>query len=82
VAARILGKLRARESVSALRTAAEAWKDIYVRAAAVESLLAIEGAETLRPWLEELTRTGSFNVRAIARRAFDGPGGSEARDLS
>jgi HEAT repeats len=82
VAARTLGRLRARESVSALRAAAEAGKDIYLRAAALESLLAIEGAEALRPWLEALSRTGPFNVRAIARRALDGPGGSEARDLS
>ncbi len=75
LAARTLGRLRARESVPALRAAAEGGKDIYVRAAALESLLAIEDAEALRPWLDELSRVGSFNVRAIAKRALDGPSG-------
>lgn len=78
VAARTLGRLRARESGPALRAAAEAGKDIYVRAAALESLLAIEGVEALRPWLEALSRVGSANVRAIARRVLDVPGGSDA----
>jgi HEAT repeats len=71
LAARTLGRLRARESVRALRETAQGGKDIYLRAAALRSLLAIEGAEALRPWLDELSGAGPFNVRAIARQALD-----------
>lgn len=71
VAARILGKLRARDSVPALRVVAETGKDIYLREAALLSLLAIEGAEPLRSWLAELRRTAPFNLREIARRALE-----------
>lgn len=82
LAARTLGRLRARESVPALRAAAETGKDIYLRAAALRSLITIEGAESLRPWLDELSRNGSFNVRDIARQALEasrevGPPGSQ-----
>jgi HEAT repeat protein len=70
VAARTLGRLQARESVPALREAAEAGADIYVRAEALRSLIAIEGAESLRPWLTGLSRDAPFNVRDIARRAL------------
>lgn len=71
VAARTLGKLRARESVPALRATAEAGKDIYLREAALRSLLAIEGARPLRSWLAELCRGAPFNLRDIARRAIE-----------
>ncbi len=80
LAARALGWLRAAESGPALRAAAESGRDIYLRAAALESLLAIEGATALRPWLEELSRVGSFNVRAIARRALEAVGGASGSD--
>jgi hypothetical protein len=78
VAAMTLGRLRARESIAALRAAAEASKDIYLRAAALNSLIAIEGAVALRPWLDELGRAGPVNVRAIARRALEEAAESEA----
>ncbi len=72
LAARALGWLRARESIPALRAAVAGGKDIYLRAEALRSLIAIEGAEQLGPWLDELSRTGPFNVRAIAREALAG----------
>lgn len=71
VAATILGKLRARESVPALRSVAESGRDIYLREAALESLLSIQGVEPLRPWLAELARSAPFNVRDLARRAME-----------
>jgi len=55
VAARALGRLRAHESVAALRAVVESAADIDVRAEALLSLIAIEGPEA-RPWLEELSR--------------------------
>jgi HEAT repeat protein len=70
LAAGILGRLRARESVPALRAAVQAGNDIYVRAEALRSLIVIEGVESLRPWLEELSRVPPVNVRNIARRAL------------
>ncbi|MDA8320781.1 MAG: HEAT repeat domain-containing protein [Actinomycetota bacterium] len=71
MAARTLGWLRARESVRALRETAQAGRDVYLRAEALKSLIVIEGAEALRPWLDELSIAGPFNVRAIARQALE-----------
>jgi hypothetical protein len=71
VAAGILGRLRARESVPALREAVETGVDIYVRAEALRSLIVIEGVSPLRPWLEELSRVPPVNVRDIVRRALE-----------
>ncbi len=79
LAANTLGGLRARESIPALREAAEAGGDIYLRAAALRSLIAIEGAGSLRPWLNELSRSAPFSVRAIARRALEGTAGDDTR---
>lgn len=70
LAAETLGKLRAREAVPALRAAAGSGGDIYLRDAALRSVLAIEGAGSLGPWLEELSRSAPFSVRAIARQAL------------
>jgi HEAT repeat protein len=70
VAARTLGRLRARESAGALRAAAETGADIYVRAEAVRGLIAIQGAESLRPWLEALAHDAPLNVRNIASQAL------------
>ena len=78
LAARTLGRLRARESVPALREAVEAGNDIYLRAAALRSLIAIEGVEPLRPWLAELSRVPPVTVRDIARRALEETGGDNA----
>jgi HEAT repeats len=72
VAAQILGKLKARGSVPALRQAAETGPDVYLRADALRSVLAIEDVESLRPWLVTLSRHAPFNVRAIAREALQG----------
>jgi len=72
VAAKTLGRLQARESVPALREAVEAGPDIFLRAEALRSLIAIEGVEPLRPWLDALSRDAPFNVRAIAQEALAG----------
>lgn len=75
-AARTLGRLRARESIPALRATAESGKDVYLRAAALHSLIDIEGAGSLCPWLEHLSRDAPVTVRHVAQRALeDTPGG-------
>jgi len=71
VAAGVLGKLRARESVSALRETVETGRDSYVRGAALRSLLDIEGPAALHPWLVALTSTAPFIIRDIARQALE-----------
>lgn len=71
LAANTLGRLRAHDSVPRLRETVESGRDIYLRAAALRSLIAIEGASALRPWLDELSRSAPFNVRAVARCALD-----------
>jgi hypothetical protein len=73
IAAATLGRLRARESIPALREVAEAGADIYLRAEALRSLIAIDGAEPLRPWLDTLRRAAPFNLQDIAQEALDGP---------
>lgn len=80
LAARILGRLRVRESVQALRETAQGGKDIFLRAEALRSLIVIEGAEALRPWLDELSIVGPFNVRAIARQALDATAEADAAE--
>ena len=78
VAARTLGRLKARRSVPALRAAASAGADVYLRAEALRSLIAIEGAEALRPWLEQLSRDAPLMMRDIARKALGEPPHSDA----
>jgi len=78
LAAKTLGSLRAREAVSALRAAAEAGRDIYLREAALRSLLKIEGAVSLGHWLVELSRSAPFNVREVARQALEEAGDASA----
>jgi len=73
LAAATLGRLKARESIPALREAAEAGTDIYLRAEALRSLIGIEGVEPLRSWLGGLSREAPFNVRDLAREALAGP---------
>jgi len=71
LAAQTLGRLRAQEAVPALRAVtAEDGADVYVRGAALVSVIAISGQGPLRPWLEELADSAPFNVRMIARRAL------------
>jgi HEAT repeat protein len=72
LAARTLGRLRVREAVPALREVAESGPDIYLRAEALRSLLAIEGVEPLRRWLEGLSQAAPFSIRDIAREALNG----------
>lgn len=76
LAAQTLGRLRASEAVQALRAVtAEDGADIYVRGAALVSVIAIAGPVPLRPWLEELADSAPFNVRMIARQTLQSAGG-------
>jgi hypothetical protein len=70
LAAKTLGRLRVREAVPALQVAAEAGKDIYLREAALRSVLAIGGADAIWRWLNELSGSAPFNVRDVARQAL------------
>jgi hypothetical protein len=70
LAARTLGRLRAPESIPALRAAAEAGADVYLRAEALLSVIAISGADSLRPWLQRLSQAGPLRVREIVREAL------------
>jgi hypothetical protein len=55
VAAQTLGRLKAHESIPALRAAAETGPDVYLRAAALRSLITIEGprgrTRCVRGWI-------------------------------
>lgn len=75
-AAKTLGRLGARESIPALRATAESGSDVYLRAAALRSLIDIEGAGPLRPWLERLSRDAPFGLRDIAMRALQDTAGA------
>jgi hypothetical protein len=70
-AARILGLRRAREAGPALREAVIAGREPFVAAEALRSLIAMEGAEQLTPWLEELACEAPFMISAVARPALD-----------
>ena len=72
LAARTLGRLKARQSVPALRAVVDAGADVYLRAEALRSLLVIAGPEPLGTWLEQLSREGPLAVRDIAREALHG----------
>ena len=72
LAARTLGTPRAREAIPALREAVTAGPDIYLRTAALQSLIAIAGVDPLRSWLEELSRAAPVTVREAAGRALAG----------
>jgi hypothetical protein len=51
--------------------AAEAGAEVYLRAEALRSQIAIERADALRPWLEQLSREAPFSVRGIARKVLN-----------
>jgi hypothetical protein len=70
MAARTLGRLRAAESVPALRAAVEASADIFLWAEALLSVISISGPEPLRPWLEWISKAGPLRVREIAQDAL------------
>ncbi len=59
---------RARERLRALLDD----QDSYVAAAAVDALVAIDGAEAQHALLEELSRSGPATVRAAARQHLTG----------
>ena len=69
--ARTLGRLKARDSVPALRATVQTGADAYVRVEALRSLVAIKGAGCLRPWLDELCRDAPFMVRELAREVLE-----------
>jgi hypothetical protein len=70
-AARILGSLRSRDASPALREAVIAGRDPFLAAEALRSLIAIDGVERWRPWLEQLAAEDvSFMVSDVARRAL------------
>ena len=52
-------------------------QDVYLRAAALRSLIDIEGAASLRPWLERLSRDAPIAVREVARRALEDTAGEQ-----
>ncbi|MGH3305239.1 MAG: HEAT repeat domain-containing protein [Streptosporangiaceae bacterium] len=72
MAARSLGRLRAPEAAPALRAVVEAGADVYLRAEALLSVIAISGPDSLRPWLVRLSQSGPLRVREIAREALGG----------
>jgi hypothetical protein len=69
-AARILGSRRSREASPALREAVTVDRDPFLAAEALRSLIAIDGVERLRPWLEQLADRAPFMVRAVAQGAL------------
>jgi hypothetical protein len=58
--------------VPALRAAVIRDGDPYVAAEALRSIIAIEGAGTLKPWLEELAEHAGFLVASVAREGLAG----------
>ena len=71
-AARILGSVRARDASPALREAVIANRDPFLAAEALRSLIAIDGVQRWRAWLEQLAaQTTPFMLSAVARRALE-----------
>jgi uncharacterized Rossmann fold enzyme len=70
LAARILGMRRTREAVPALRDVVARSTDPYLSAEAVVAIVAIEGVELLRGWLEGLASDAPVIVQAAARKAL------------
>ncbi len=70
LAAKTLGRLGVRQAVPALRAAVAAGKDIFLREAALHSLIMIEGTGSLRDWLGELSQSAPSSLRAIATDAL------------
>jgi HEAT repeat protein len=74
LAAQVLGTLKDAAAVPALRTVVEASTDPYLAAEALQSLIAIEGVEAFRSWLERLLTEAPIAVRRVAGRALNGSG--------
>jgi hypothetical protein len=70
IAAETLGKLRESRARETLQALASGSHDPYVAATALQSLLAIDGANACRHFLEELADKGSVPVKAVARAAL------------
>lgn len=69
-AIRVLGRRRERRASAALRALATTSGDPYQAAAALESLIAIEGVDGVRGLLERLIESGPVQVQDVARRAL------------
>ena len=78
IAARALGRRRARSAVHALRRVVDDPPDPYVGAKALESLVAIRGIEEERELVERVAAEGPVILAAAARRALTDGGGTSA----
>jgi len=74
IAAKVLGRRRERAAVEPLRAIALTAPDPYLAAQALESLIEIEGRETLREMLLELSSSAPAQVRKVARAHSQGGG--------
>jgi HEAT repeat protein len=72
----VLGARKERRAVASLRALATDNQAPYQAAAALDSLVAIEGADALRGLLERLAQSSPVQVRDVARRALTAHGGS------
>jgi hypothetical protein len=70
LAAQILGMRRARLAVAALRRIVTEMRDPFLVAAALRSLIKIEGREPLRDLLMQLAASDSFLLADLATRAL------------
>ena len=70
LAAETLGRRGVRTALPALQRAVDQRRDPFLAVAALRSAVAIAGRDELRGWLEELARSDSFMVRAVAQRAL------------
>jgi HEAT repeat protein len=66
----VLGARKERRAAPALRALATDSEDPYQAAAALDSLVAIEGADAVRGLLEHLVGSSPVQVRDVARRAL------------
>jgi HEAT repeat protein len=66
-AAALLGAVGDRRAVEPLRAIVEDPPDPYLAAAALESLVSLQGVEELRPLLERLTREAAAPVKRVAQ---------------
>jgi len=73
MAARTLGAHRAREAAPRLEEVASAGGDPFLAAEALRSLVAIEGADALRPFLTEIAEHGGLLPATVAAEALRGP---------
>lgn len=70
LAAQTLGVRRVRAALPALRRIVDESRDPFLAVAALRSAVAIAGRDELRDWLERLTDSESFMLRAEARQTL------------